>query len=63
MLKLNVSKINAEMVRLGWDKARLQKELGLCRTSVYYYLQKSTSLKRVSRLAKALNLDEKDLLT
>jgi len=62
MLRLNVKKVESEMARLGLSKDEMARRMGLKRTSAYYYLRPQTSLRKVSRIAKVLNLDEKDLL-
>ena len=61
-MKLNIEKINRELKRLGWNKPRLAKELGMTRQGIYYYLSSGPTTWKVERLAKILNLDPKDLL-
>jgi len=61
-MKLNIEKINRELKRLGWNKPRLAKELGITRQGVYYYLLSKPTIWKVERLACALGLEPKDLL-
>ena len=61
-MKLNIEKINRELNRLGWNKSRLAKELGMTRQGVYYYLSSKPTVWKVERLAHVLGLESKDLL-
>ena len=61
-MKLNIEKINRELRRLGWNKPRLAKELGLTRQGVYYYLSSGATTWKAERLGNALGVDPKDLL-
>ena len=65
-MKLNVKKIEKELKRLGWDYKQLAKEMNVKRTYIYAYLGKYESnptLKTVTRFAKAISCEPKDLLT
>ena len=68
-MKPNIKKMELEMNRLGWNKARLAKEMGVTRQSVYYYFSEDFSQKTdprlgtITKMGKALGIDPKDLLT
>ena len=64
-MKLNTRKINRELERLGWTRAFLAEKAGTTRQSVYNWLtlESTPRMLNVERLAKALGLDPKDLLT
>jgi transcriptional regulator with XRE-family HTH domain len=64
-MKLNTRKINRELERFGWTRAVLAKKAGTTRQSVYNWLtlESTPRMVNVERLAKALGLDPKDLLT
>ena len=62
-MKLNIEKINRELKRLGWNKPRLAKELGLTRQGVYYYLSSKPTIWKIEKLANALGLEARDLLS
>ena len=61
-MKLNTKKIMAELKRLDWNYVKLAKEMGISRQLVHYYLHSAPSIVKVEKLAKALNIDSKDLL-
>jgi len=63
-MKLNKAKIEKELKRLGWTKEDLAKAMDKPRTAIYAYYKRAdrVSLKTVRLIAKALDLDPKDLL-
>ena len=62
-MRVNVKKIEMELDRLGWYQAGLANKLGMTRSAISILFKKqSTSLKTLNNIAKALNLDPKDLL-
>jgi len=65
-MKLNKRKIELELERLGWSKRRLAEEMGVKRQWVYVVLSDARdgcTLRTVNRIAKALGLNPRDLLT
>jgi len=65
-MELDIKKIEAELKRRGWTKYTLAAKMGCRRQWPYYVLSPKASgitLKTINKLAKALNLDPKELLT
>ena len=65
-MKLDTDKIYNRMKTLGWTQDRLAFEMKMTRQGVSYYLRglkHSPRLKSIEKLANALNLDPKDLIT
>ena len=58
---LNTKKINAEINRLGWSKAKLANEMKISRQLLNYYFR-TRSVYCAGKFGKALNLDPKDLV-
>jgi plasmid maintenance system antidote protein VapI len=65
IMELNVRKIEIELNRLGWSKYRLAQEMGVKRQWVYVVLKRKggNTLSTVSKIANALGVDPKELLT
>lgn len=63
-LQLNAKKLRAEMKRDGMTYEELGKLLNSTRQAVGYYFKNPDclTLKTVSKIAKVLNIDPKDLL-
>lgn len=65
-MDLNIKKIENELARLGWSKYRLAKEMRVANQTMYAVLdlnrKNGVTLKTVNNIAKALNMDPKDLL-
>jgi len=62
-MKLNISKIDKEIKRLGLSRPQFAALVGISKQSVYYiYVKESTSFGMIERLAKVLDMDPKDLL-
>lgn len=63
MLKMNLTKIKAEMERVGINQGDLARAMGMSRQAISQkLLSERATLKTVEQFAKALNLPEKDLL-
>jgi len=66
-MELNLDKIEKELRRRGWSKVRLAREMGEKRQWPYAILKASKAdnltLRTVTKIAKALDFDPKDLLT
>ena len=65
VMKIRIEKIQTEMVRLKWDKKRLAREAGVSRQTIYNVWEHPDvySNATLSGLARALDVDEKDLIT
>ena len=63
-MELNIEKIKQELKRRDWSMEDFAIALGAKRTFPYALLgnSKSHTLKTVSRIAKALDFDPKDLI-
>ena len=64
-MNLNIRKIRNEMTRLGLNESGLAKLMGVSRPLVYYYLRENHTDHRfstVEKLAKAFDMDTKDLI-
>ena len=63
-LKLYVKKLKAEMKRQGLTYQILGDMMGIRRQTVGYYIAhpNDLTLKTISKIARAINLDPKDLL-
>lgn len=63
-MKLNVKKILAELERTNTSQAELAEKMGISRQLLNYHLRNTQGLqvRIVERFAKALKLDEKDLV-
>ena len=63
-MQVNIEKIRLEMKRLGWNQQNLANKLGVTRAAVCFFLKqkRSPSLSIITRYAKALNIDPKDLI-
>jgi len=65
-MRLNTKRIRQELARLGWSPYRLSKEMGIANQTVYKLLKEngnSYTFKTVEKLADALGVDPKDLLS
>jgi len=66
IMRLNIKKIQKEMKRRGWGYADLAKRLRVSRQAVWQNLhppkRHNFNLKTIEKIAKALELDPKDLL-
>jgi transcriptional regulator with XRE-family HTH domain len=63
-MELNIRKIERERKKLGLTKQKFAKHIGVVPSNYSYILRtKSTTLDRVERIAEALDVDAKDLLT
>lgn len=64
-LKFNQNKLAFELKRLGLNYAKFGKLLSCSRQRVRYFATQDVDLRlsTVARIAEALNLDPKDLLT
>ena len=60
-LRLKTKKIRGEMKRLGYSERDLAKIIGTSQQLLNYWLREK-SLAGVHRIAKALNVDPKDLI-
>ena len=61
---MNIVKINREIKRLRWSKAELARRMKIDRRNLHLILKRNQpTIRTVNRLAKALGLDPKDLLT
>ena len=60
-----MNKIRQDCNRLGWDTKRLAKESGISRQTIYnlWENQEKFNPETVRKIAKALNVDPKDLIT
>jgi len=65
-MEINKYKIEKELQRLGWTKYRLAKEMGVSPPFIYMIFRDGSkdgrSFQTVEKLARALNLDPKDLI-
>jgi len=62
-MEVNTEKIRKELMRKEWGILQLAKESGLSRQVIYdIFESKTCSLKTISKIAKALDYDGKDLL-
>ena len=61
MLRLDLNRIYKEMNKRGWTKAELARQTGLSKQLIQYILE-NDSLKRVHKIAKAFDVDPKDLI-
>ena len=63
-MKLNIRKLESERERLKMRKAEFSQYLGLSPTAYdKIFGKQSTTLKTITKIADALYLDPKDLLT
>jgi len=64
-MKINVEKIEKERKRQGLTATELARKIGVTRQAYSIFLRRSgsTKLSTLSRIAKALDFDPKDLLT
>jgi ribosome-binding protein aMBF1 (putative translation factor) len=64
-MKLNHDKINREMERLGWSIQDLSEKSKIPRQSIYNWLRHGLvpRLPNIEKMAIALNLDPKDLIS
>jgi transcriptional regulator with XRE-family HTH domain len=63
-MKINTSKIEKELKRLGWSKYRLAKKMKVRHQWVYFILSdsKNCTLRTIENIANALEMDPKDLI-
>ena len=65
-MKLNTTKIQLEMQRLGWTKSDLSRAMKTSRQRIHQILNhnngKGFTLKTIQWVADALGLDPKDLI-
>ena len=63
-MRFNSEKYQGELDRVGLSYADLAARIGIKRQTIYQYLAnpESMTFKTVTKLAKALNMDPKDLL-
>jgi DNA-binding Xre family transcriptional regulator len=63
VMKLNISKINRELQRLGISKPQFAERIGITKQAVYYIFEhESARFRTIEDIARALDLDPKDLL-
>lgn len=60
-MKINKERIQEELKRLGWTRYRLSQIMGVTPGTVYTNLDKG-SFKTVEKLARALGVEETDLV-
>ena len=63
-MKLNIRKIKRELLIQGLNYAKLGQKMGVSRQAVEQYLQnpESMTFKTLTKIAKTLDVDPKDLL-
>jgi len=62
-MKINVSKMERERKALGLSKSELSRKVGMFPANYSYILkQESSRLDTITLIAKALDIDPKDLL-
>jgi lambda repressor-like predicted transcriptional regulator len=61
-MKLNTSKIDKELKRIGKSRTWIARELNMSQQRVDYWFQSQT-IKGAEHIAKVLDVDPKDLLT
>lgn len=61
-MKIKVEKIRRELKRLGWSQADLARELGVSKQALSYWLQRTERLKMLDRIARALQVEARDLI-
>ena len=62
-MKVNIEKIQKELERRNWGKARLAQESKLSRQTIYdIFKSKTCFFSSISNIARALDYDAKDLL-
>lgn len=64
-MKLNIEKIDKELKRLGWTKYQLAMKMEVKPQWIYQILSSKyngLTLKSIDKIAKALELDSKDLI-
>jgi len=63
-MRVHIQKIEKEMERLGWSVAKLAEMSGLSRQTIYDRLQNENggNIQTIEKIAKALDVDPKDLL-
>lgn len=64
-MKLNTPKIKKEMLRNNWNITVLAKRIGISRQQLSYVISdryKSKSLLIIERIAKALKINQRDLI-
>ena len=64
-MKINIEKIEKERKRQGLTAMELAEKVGITRQaySVFLHRSRSTKLSTLTKIAKALDFDPKDLLT
>jgi transcriptional regulator with XRE-family HTH domain len=61
-MKINTEKIKDELRRLGITQAELARTLGESRQALHYQVKSGRSFPIIERIAKALNIPERDLI-
>jgi len=63
-MRLNIARIYRELQKKKWSRYRLSKETGMANQSLYRIMQGKVGVnfKTIENLAKALGIEEKDLL-
>ena len=64
-MKLNTKKILTELTRLDKNQSWLARQMGVSRSWINYIMtqsDRSFTFRTVDKIAKALNLDSKDLI-
>ncbi len=63
-MRLNKAKIQAKMLKKGWDNNKLAEEMDVTRQYVSYYLMPTTnaSFKVIYKFAKALECEPKEIV-
>ena len=64
-MQINLSKIEKERERNGWNYTRLAEEMGISKQRLNFILSpkyKSNTFQTIEMLAKALSVDPKDLI-
>ena len=64
-MKLNINKINKEIIRLGLNRKTLAEKMGMKSQWIYFVLSNNHShtFKTVEKFAEVLNLDPRDLIS
>jgi len=60
-MELNITKIKQELERLGKNQSWLAAKMK-CSRQLLFYMVKSKKITHAERIAKALNLDPRDLI-
>ena len=61
-MKINTKKIKDELVRLGKTQAELARTMGESRQALHYQIKNGRTFPVIEKIAKALNIPERDLI-